>query len=128
MSAHLGCFLIFFLFIAKGKRNQDDQEEQINHSDEKLIKKVCRDNFQADTIENQRCQEELKNLETISRQVEELCQELSINEEADRKKCHKTAQICEKAVQICESRNRFQSNECQEKKESCQSLVKGINL
>jgi hypothetical protein len=99
-------------------------EEEISHSDEKLIKKICKENFPADSFENERCQEELAKLETISREAEELCQEHSFPTETDRKRCQKTADICEKAVKICLSRNGLQSSSCQEKKETCQSLVK----
>ena len=99
-------------------------EEEINHSDEKLIKKICRENFPAGSFENERCQEELAKLETISREAEEFCQQHSFPTETDRRKCQKTAEICEKAVKICVSRNGPQSRRCQEKKDTCQSLVK----
>ena len=69
----------------------------------------------------------MKNLEIISREAEEFCQQHSFAHENDRRKCQKTAEICEKAVKICENRNRLQSDRCQEEKESCQKHIRNIH-
>jgi hypothetical protein len=113
--------------LAQGERNEEDEVE-ISHSDEKLIKKVCRDNYQPSSYEYERCQENLENLEIVSRAAKEVCERHSFSHEFERKKCEKTAEICEKAVKICESRNRRQAHHCQEEKKECESHIQNKQI
>ena len=108
-------------FSASGKRNHENKDEDHSHSDEKMIKKICKSNYHADEAE--RCEEHLKNLEIISREAEELCQQHNDDDEQDRKQCHKTAQICEKALKICESRSGVRSKQCEKQKDACKARV-----
>ena len=112
-----------FYVIDKGHRNQEDQEE-LSHSDEKLIKKVCKDNYQPGSHDDRVCKENLRNLEIVSREAEEACQEHSFDHEKDRKKCEKTAEICEKALNLCQKKHKLQSELCQEKRQECRSQIK----
>ena len=86
-----------------------------------MIKKICKSNYHADEAE--RCEEHLKNLEIISREAEELCQQHNDDDEQDRKQCHKTAQICEKALKICESCSGVRSKQCEKQKDACKARV-----
>ena len=112
-------------FTAKGKRNQDNEEEENNHSDEKMIKKICRSSFHSHEVE--RCEEHLNKLEVISSQAEELCKLQNLSNEDDQKKCQKTAEICEKALKVCESHHGVRTNQCQKNRESCQSRVRNTH-
>lgn len=62
-----------------------------------MIQNICKSNNRGQNVE--RCQEQLNDLEVISREAEELCQRISHDDESERKKCQRTAQICEKALQ-----------------------------
>ena len=117
-------FTILVHFIsAKGHNQNKNQEEELNQADEKLIKKVCNGNYQPESHNNQLCQENLKNLESVSREVEQVCEQQNMSNDSDRKRCHKTVQICEMAVRVCEEQNRDQTRQCKEVKESCLNHV-----
>ena len=105
--------------------NQETQEEELSESDEKMIKKICKRSYHGEEVEQ--CEQQLKDLEIISREAEEQCQRIQFEEEHDRKKCQKTAQICEKALQVCETRHGIRSQKCQDKREKCQAQVHNVH-
>ena len=90
-----------------------------------MIKKICKSSYHSHEV--QRCEENLNNLETISREAEEVCQRVAFDDESDRKKCEKTAEICEKALKACESHHGIRSDRCQEKRDTCQTRVHNIH-
>jgi len=105
--------------------NKQNQEEEMSLSDEKLIKKICKKNFDGHEVE--RCEQTLNELEAISREAEELCQRIGHDDEAERVKCQKTVQICERARKICETRHEVRSHHCQKVKDKCQSEAHNIH-
>lgn len=116
-------FIFDFTFFSV--KSSDRDPVRLNN---RLIKKVCLNNYESNSYETERCREELQNLEVISREAEEICQQLDFDNEHDRKKCEKAAEICKKALDICERSYGPQTHRCQKLKEECDQLIKDDHI
>lgn len=117
--------------LAKGHKQEEGQEAEIQlpqqQTDEQLIKKICKENFPEASLENQKCQSKLEQLDIISREAEEICHQHTFSHEVERMRCHKTTEICQRALTICESQQGPRSGKCQDKREACLSRVHNVH-
>jgi len=110
--------------LAQGKRSVEsdmEAQEELNFSDEKLIKNICKEFYQTGSHELNRCEQHLNNFEEVAREDEtNICDAL---QGQLRNECQRSSRICEKAQKICVSHHGPQSNKCMDKYEDCQMNI-----